>query len=92
MKHYYYAKVTSKGQVTIPKPVRETLDIDSGDSLLFTIENGQVTGIDGVRSNIEDLFGKFTPMAGADTPHLEEIRQQAWNEVVAERIRRMNEW
>ena len=29
------AKVTSKGQVTIPSEIRRTLDIKSGDRLLF---------------------------------------------------------
>jgi antitoxin PrlF len=29
------AKVTSKGQITIPRKVRRLLGVDSGDSLLF---------------------------------------------------------
>lgn len=36
------AKVMSKGQVTIPKDVREILVISSGDRITFVVENGNV--------------------------------------------------
>jgi AbrB family looped-hinge helix DNA binding protein len=38
------ATVTSKGQVTIPKEIRELLGLDSGDRINFVIEDdGRVT-------------------------------------------------
>lgn len=37
------AKVMSKGQVTIPKNVREALGIKTGDRVTFIVNNGQVT-------------------------------------------------
>lgn len=37
------AKVMSKGQVTIPKNVREALGINTGDRVTFIVNNGQVT-------------------------------------------------
>ena len=36
------AKVMSKGQVTIPKDVREILGLSSGDRITFVVENGNV--------------------------------------------------
>ena len=36
------AEVMSKGQVTIPKDVREILGISSGDRITFVVENGNV--------------------------------------------------
>ena len=36
------AKVMSKGQVTIPKDVREILGISSGDRVTFVVVNGSV--------------------------------------------------
>ena len=32
------AKLTSKGQITIPKIVRETLNIEEGDSVIFCLD------------------------------------------------------
>lgn len=36
------AKVMSRGQVTIPKDVRDILGISSGDRVTFVVENGNV--------------------------------------------------
>ena len=36
------ARITSKGQVTIPKAVREALGIKEGDSLFFEVEGEEV--------------------------------------------------
>ena len=38
----YTAKVTSKGQVTIPKALREELGIEEGDYLLMENEDGRL--------------------------------------------------
>jgi AbrB family looped-hinge helix DNA binding protein len=36
------AKVTSKGQVTIPKRVRDALELRAGDTLHFRVERSRV--------------------------------------------------
>lgn len=36
------AKVMAKGQITIPKDVREVLGVDNGDRVTFIVENGNV--------------------------------------------------
>jgi AbrB family looped-hinge helix DNA binding protein len=35
------AKVTSKGQVTVPKAVRDALGIESGDEVVFRVEGNR---------------------------------------------------
>lgn len=37
------ARVTSKGQVTVPKAVRDALGISEGDQLLFKVEGNRAT-------------------------------------------------
>ena len=44
------AKLTSKGQITIPKIVRTTLDIEEGDSVIFYLDEKKNIKI----SNIKD--------------------------------------
>lgn len=34
------AKVMSKGQITIPKDIREILGVSNGDRVTFVVENG----------------------------------------------------
>jgi antitoxin PrlF len=36
-----HAKMTSKGQVTIPKSVRDALELHEGDDLLFRVERSR---------------------------------------------------
>lgn len=43
------AKVTSKGQITIPKEIRELLDLETGSKVLFNENKGQV-----IISKLED--------------------------------------
>ena len=59
-----YAKVSKKGQVTIPKRVRETLKIDDCGGVLFVIENDHVL-LQGVPGNRNDeLAGSLKRYAG----------------------------
>lgn len=36
------AILSSKGQITVPKAIRELLHVENGDSLIFYIENDEV--------------------------------------------------
>ncbi len=37
------AKVMSKGQITIPKNIREALGVSTGDRVTFLVEHGTIT-------------------------------------------------
>jgi AbrB family looped-hinge helix DNA binding protein len=40
---FYKSRLRKKGQITIPNPVREVLDAEEGDDLVFAVnESGQV--------------------------------------------------
>jgi antitoxin PrlF len=36
-----WAKMTSKGQLTVPKAVREALELEPGDRVFFEVERGR---------------------------------------------------
>lgn len=51
------AKITSKGQVTIPRTIREHLHVTEGDRIDFRVdENGEVR-LASVARSARDLFG-----------------------------------
>ena len=53
------AKITSKGQVTIPKAVRESLKVYAGDKIEFVItEEGQAL-IRPVTKKVDDVYGRL---------------------------------
>ena len=49
--------ITKKGQVTIPKPFRETLQIKEGDSLMFEMKDGMLILKKKDRKSILNLGG-----------------------------------
>lgn len=65
------AKVTSKGQVTIPKEVREALGIVAGDQIVFRVE--QHRALLAKTPNLMDLAG------AVDVPTAK--RGMAWDKV-----------
>lgn len=54
------AKVAERGQVTIPKALRERLGIASGTVLDFEAENGRLVAVKAERvDELEALYGRF---------------------------------
>jgi AbrB family looped-hinge helix DNA binding protein len=68
-----YARLSKKGQVTIPKAIREKLNIDSEGGVLFLVEDDEVKlkGIPG--SEIDKLAGSLKKYAKTYVP-LENVR------------------
>ena len=68
-----YAKISKKGQVTIPKAIREKLSIDSEGGVLFLVEDNEVKlkGIPG--GEIEKLAGSLKKYAKKYVP-LDKVR------------------
>ncbi len=61
----YGAKLTSKGQTTIPIEIRKFLDLTPGDRIDFVIENGEVKLKAKTRSIMEFAGILGTPATGA---------------------------
>jgi len=68
------ATMTSKGQVTVPKAVREALDLRAGDDVIFRVENGRAT-----LAKVAD----FLDLAGT-IPVPANRRNVGWDEIIAQ--------
>lgn len=65
------ARLTSKGQITIPKAVRDALELNEGDVLIFRVNGRQATV---TRSpSLIELAGSFEVPAA--------LRGMSWTEV-----------
>jgi antitoxin PrlF len=66
------ARLTSKGQITIPKVVREALDLHDGDEVVFRVERKRAV----VAKTLDfiELAGSVSLPAGK--------RGTAWDEIV----------
>ncbi len=53
------ATITNKGQVTIPKKVRDAFHLHSGDKLEFVCEKEGVITVRPVKKAVDDVFGKL---------------------------------
>jgi AbrB family looped-hinge helix DNA binding protein len=68
-----YARLSKKGQITIPKAIREKLEIDSEGGVLFLVEDDEVKlkGVPG--GDLDKLAGSLKKYAKTYVP-LEKIR------------------
>ena len=78
-----YAKVSKKGQVTIPKLIRKKLNIEKDGAVLFLVEDSEIKlkGVPGVKS--EQLAGSLRKYAKKYVS-LNEIRKKIQGEIVNE--------
>ena len=53
------AKLTSKGQITIPKAVRDSLGINTGDKLEFVVTDKKEALVRPVSKKVDDVFGRL---------------------------------
>jgi antitoxin PrlF len=81
--------VTSKGQITLPKEVREHLHIAEGDRVDFRIEKDGSVRLAPVSGSVRDLYGCLR-RAEVPSPSLEDLEEALMESLAAddERIRR----
>ncbi len=71
------ARITSKGQITIPKAVREALNLGAGDRVVFRVIEGE-RAILARTSDLLELAGSVPVPAGVHGLEWDEIRRRAW--------------
>ena len=67
------ARVTAKGQITIPRSVRSALDIGAGDGVIFVVEGKRAVLVPVKRQTLTELYGAFP--ATRPFPGTEEVRR-----------------
>ncbi len=66
-------KMTSKGQITIPKELREKLVLNEGDQLKIIIENDEVT-IEPIKKKLlSQAIGRITSVEAIDFEKMREV-------------------
>ena len=81
-----YAKLSKKGQVTIPKAIRKKLKVGKEGGILFLVENDEVK-IKGIAAGqVEQLAGSLKKYAKEYIP-LDKIRKQIKGKVADEAAR-----
>ena len=73
------AKVTFKGQITIPKAVREALNIQQGDSVTFTLEGNHAVVKPLKKKALSDFYGALP--AKRPYPGLESVRKEVHQKI-----------
>jgi antitoxin PrlF len=70
------AKITSDGQITVPKAVRDALGVGDGDSLVFCIQGTQAIVTRAV--DLIDLAGSVSVPVEVRRLGWKEVRQRTW--------------
>ncbi|NQT93290.1 MAG: AbrB/MazE/SpoVT family DNA-binding domain-containing protein, partial [Lentisphaerae bacterium] len=53
------ATLTSKGQITIPKAVRDSLHLHTGDRVAFVVHGDSEATLKPVTKSVDEVFGKL---------------------------------
>jgi AbrB family looped-hinge helix DNA binding protein len=77
------ARLTSKGQITIPKPVRDALKLEEGDRVLFRLLEGE-KAILARTPDLLDLAGSVPVPPTARGLPWEDVRRRAWSAQVGD--------
>lgn len=83
----YFAKVTSKGQITIPKGVRDSLGLDKGTTVIVIEKDGEAI-LRPKTGRAIDLAGILGKPPSATSLTIEEI-DEAIGEAVAKKFDRL---
>lgn len=85
------SKITAKGQLTLPKPVREVLGVTAGDRVRFVVENGVVTVEGATAEHADPAIGAFLTLIEKDIAAGRNLRTDLPADVMAAMQRAMEE-
>lgn len=68
--------ITTKGQITIPKEIREKLGLNKGDKVLFVIEGDQVIIRKVTREKLSDILSRQKTWSEAGLDFQKRLREE----------------
>jgi AbrB family looped-hinge helix DNA binding protein len=82
------AKITTRGQITIPVEIRKKLGVKDGDKVIFLEENGRIIMENAAMvalKNAQDAFAVEAERLGLKTERdvvalVKEVRREVWDE------------
>ena len=86
------AKITTKGQITIPMQIRKMLGVKDGDKVVFVEENGRIIIENSTKLAIKEAQAAFSGLAeelGLESEEdvlnlVKEVRKELWEKKVCE--------
>jgi antitoxin PrlF len=80
-------KITSKGQITIPKELRDRLNVNEGDQLRFLIDD-DIVKIEPIKKKLlSNVIGRITAKEPIDLEKMRELAQeQASREIFSKEL------
>ena len=81
------AKITSKGQITVPKEVREALGVGTGDRLRFVVGDGQAVVTPIRKRKLTDFIGIFADDNNPAVKHVRELAAQYSGQELVKKIK-----
>ncbi len=75
------ATLTTKGQMTIPKEIRESLQLHTGDKIEIIVTGNREAVIRPISKKVDDLFGKL------HTPGRKAVSLEAMDEAIRGRMK-----
>jgi AbrB family looped-hinge helix DNA binding protein len=86
----HVAKVTSKGQLTLPVAVRRELGIDPGDQVTIVVNNEHAE-VRRLEHSVMSVFGMFPSPPGLVTDDFDDLIEEAMSDHADWVVRRMRE-
>jgi antitoxin PrlF len=75
------ATLTTKGQVTIPKKIRESLHLKNGDKIEIIVTDKREAVIRPISKTVDDIFGKL------HKPNKKPVSIEEMNEAIQKRMK-----
>lgn len=87
----YTATVTSKGQLTLPAPLRRQLGIEPGDQVVFVLDDAESATVRRVEHDVQSVRGLIPTPPGLISEDFDDLIEEAMADHADDLMRRMRE-